>query len=1065
MFTPKHGLRPTLCLVTLTILFLCLTASDQQTSQAATVTPQGLSSSADPANLAPPDASLSIDSMNAVITTVPTATPAGARVIGGQLFATGGPVEVEIKGGQAALLSELHLIEPGPDRFIATNKDIGKIVSLGTFTPGVELVFGIVVRGHTFVMGPAGRNPDNVIHAAVTFLGNDKAVVGFEDLLGGGDLDYNDCLFEFRGGIAATPQPTNTVPPQPTNTMPPPPTTTIPTPTYTSTPPVISCADGYTYTPGMGPGGASNYVKGSSINNHLVTIDLPFPFTLYDKTFTKVNAATNGILEFGSSVAQFSNTCLPSTKFKYTLFPFWDEIYVIGRTPCLNEGECGIWTEVSGTEPQRIFTIRWLGVAHGTLDNVVDFTVHLYEEDNSFDFVYENSGSGHGESATIGVQLDTGCFTQISCNAPIPILASALTSGPIQKADEGATDSATDMLMRPSADAPMFEFRSTTSPPIAQGVGVNRPPLFTKAPFRSCPFGVCMPTLAQQAKLDKLDPHLTRVPVDASILCLAPNFNRAGQAWLNCAPWLHLQAVERLKSIVKLVKDATANGGVVELNLWTLLPEYSTNWRTRRPQKPHIIDAPIFSQRLDTEAKRLMKQVWPCPYNKSPGDFRIMQLRELKDYEEIKKELKKDKELSKLQPENAMVEISQGETCTSICKQHIPKLHPSWTIRDANNMYYITPQGNGKLEVHYTGTTLEEDFAKPYAALVWWLVEEQHVNVKPEQILVSAQNEPNGTPLMVPGEIITLYKDINQQLIKQKPSSEKGKVKLVAGELVPQNFSTEWIKALIGTNDDDGIALLIDALTFHPYWNQNESLPTFERKLHKLKQAVITAWQLRFALSRTRPPLPPLLVTEYGVRGERTDDEKAGLHEAQALIAITNEGFSAPLRWGPDYLSGATIVKDDPCTKGKKVTDDWNPWALIDGKGKALRAYYVIQLFNMAIAPGWKPVAMTDPWRRVVLPKQASDKKLSVSSYRAPIGKGVRAVIVANKDTTTRKIKVGGFGKEGLKVKVITYDARGEGFGLNEEPEFKLVQADGSVTVPVPPSGVVAVRTWNLFSP
>lgn len=127
-----------------------------------------------------------------------------AAIIGGQLFATGGNVTVKVLPATAGYTSELHLISPGPDRFIALNHDAGTVVNLGSFPAGVELVFGIYVRdtGDTFQMGPASRNRDGIEHAGVDNTAPGVAVVGFEDLLQGGDFDYDDNVFKFTGGIA-----------------------------------------------------------------------------------------------------------------------------------------------------------------------------------------------------------------------------------------------------------------------------------------------------------------------------------------------------------------------------------------------------------------------------------------------------------------------------------------------------------------------------------------------------------------------------------------------------------------------------------------------------------------------------------------------------------------------------------------------------------------------------------------------------------------------------------------------------------------------------------------------
>jgi RHS repeat-associated protein len=134
----------------------------------------------------------------------PAQVLAAVQGIGGQLYATGGRVEVQVLPASALYTSELWLFEPGTARRIATNRDVGLVVDLGTFPAGAELVFGVRVlnTGKEYRMGPGSRNPDGIAHAAVTFLDATKAQVGFEDQFGGGDRDYNDTMFEFRGGIA-----------------------------------------------------------------------------------------------------------------------------------------------------------------------------------------------------------------------------------------------------------------------------------------------------------------------------------------------------------------------------------------------------------------------------------------------------------------------------------------------------------------------------------------------------------------------------------------------------------------------------------------------------------------------------------------------------------------------------------------------------------------------------------------------------------------------------------------------------------------------------------------------
>jgi PEP-CTERM motif len=78
---------------------------------------------------------------------------------------------------------------------------------------GDELVFGSFVTNTSdvFKMGPGARNADGLIHAAVDPSARAGWLrVGFEDLLGGGDRDYDDNVFDFRGGLRSTvPEPSS----------------------------------------------------------------------------------------------------------------------------------------------------------------------------------------------------------------------------------------------------------------------------------------------------------------------------------------------------------------------------------------------------------------------------------------------------------------------------------------------------------------------------------------------------------------------------------------------------------------------------------------------------------------------------------------------------------------------------------------------------------------------------------------------------------------------------------------------------------------------------------------
>lgn len=135
-------------------------------------------------------------------------------VLGGQLFSTGAAVTVEVLPASAGLTSTLFLLDPEEVQ-IATNRDVGTTRTVGPYGVGTELVFGIRVGGQEFRLGPAGRNPDGISHAVVDFGADGCAVVGFEDLFGGGDRDYDDNKFKFCGGVAPEPPEDPEEPPTP----------------------------------------------------------------------------------------------------------------------------------------------------------------------------------------------------------------------------------------------------------------------------------------------------------------------------------------------------------------------------------------------------------------------------------------------------------------------------------------------------------------------------------------------------------------------------------------------------------------------------------------------------------------------------------------------------------------------------------------------------------------------------------------------------------------------------------------------------------------------------------
>lgn len=127
---------------------------------------------------------------------------------GDLVLASGGPVTVEFLGSNAGFTSDMYLSSPD-SVFIATGHitPVGTTVEIGTYGAGVELIFSIYVRdtGFTYYTGPGERNPDGALHGNVTDLGGGVYVVGFEDLFGGGDQDFDDIQFQVTGIVIAPP--------------------------------------------------------------------------------------------------------------------------------------------------------------------------------------------------------------------------------------------------------------------------------------------------------------------------------------------------------------------------------------------------------------------------------------------------------------------------------------------------------------------------------------------------------------------------------------------------------------------------------------------------------------------------------------------------------------------------------------------------------------------------------------------------------------------------------------------------------------------------------------------
>lgn len=153
---------------------------------------------------------LSALALTAAMVPAANATP----IIGANIYVEQtGNVTATFLGHTAAFTNELYLYLPANGSGVIFNNQTtpaGTTFDLGNFTAGTELIFAIYVlnTGDTFYSGNASRNADGLAHAAVDVdFAPNAAYVGFEDLYGGGDWDFDDVKFSFTNVGVKVPEP------------------------------------------------------------------------------------------------------------------------------------------------------------------------------------------------------------------------------------------------------------------------------------------------------------------------------------------------------------------------------------------------------------------------------------------------------------------------------------------------------------------------------------------------------------------------------------------------------------------------------------------------------------------------------------------------------------------------------------------------------------------------------------------------------------------------------------------------------------------------------------------
>jgi hypothetical protein len=183
-----------------------------------------------------------------------------------------------------------------------------------------------------------------------------------------------------------------------------------------------------TYSTIVGSGGA--LLPGTSVDDAVVSLTLPFAITLYGTTFgagATISASTNGNLQFvavAGASDDFINFPLSSTSTSTIpaltaagVFPYWDDLI-------LSTSGGGVYWQTVGPPGSQQLIVEWVGrrIGDGATSTNLRFQAVFSEGSPDFVFHYGTTGVGgnaNGASATVGVRRDDSNYTEWSLNSPV----------------------------------------------------------------------------------------------------------------------------------------------------------------------------------------------------------------------------------------------------------------------------------------------------------------------------------------------------------------------------------------------------------------------------------------------------------------------------------------------------------------------------------------------------------------------------------------------------------------------------------------------------------------------
>lgn len=320
---------------------------------------------------------------------------------------------------------------------------------------------------------------------------------------------------------------------------------------------------------------------------------------------------------------------------------------------------------------------------------------------------------------------------------------------------------------------------------------------------------------------------------------------------------------------------------------------------------------------------------------------------------------------------------------------------------------------------------------------------------------ITLQNEVNsvdiahqGKPLAAMQEYESLYRDLDKSLraIPDPAHPKMGTraaVRFVGGDLVegkrPDGSCTQddWLHYM-----DQHMSDVLDGYSVHIYWPPNDRAK-MENRLTHLQQVV----------AGMKHP-KPIYVTEYGIKGlpgkmpgtKNKATTEPGLWDGQIIENTPRAGFEHALfnALAPQYgVIGA--VKWAAYGTDGHTFQGWGELRSASTGFATTPTFRVESLFSHAIPPGFKAVGL------------GRNGEETVSKFVGP--KGQSTVMALNGNSTSRSVKITGL-QPGAAYHAAVWNRDGKG-SVNHEVAV-TVNKSGTVTIPVPSMGVVALTTQQL---